>query len=70
MHINAKELLAVFLGVKSFCNNDHDIHVRVLVDNTTAVAYIREKGGGTLTPSSVIDWYTVHGCGLEIVYNI
>ena len=45
MHINAKEL-AVFLGVKSFCNNDHDIHVRVLVDNTTAVAYIREMGGG------------------------
>jgi hypothetical protein len=41
MHINYLELKAAFLG---FCR-EGNCHVRMMLDNTTAVAYIREMGG-------------------------
>ena len=44
-HINYKELLAVFFAVKVFLNNKSNIHVRLFVDNTTALAYINNFGG-------------------------
>ena len=37
MHINYLELKAVYFALRSFCQN---VHVRFMVDNTTAVAYI------------------------------
>jgi hypothetical protein len=45
MHINYKELLAVWLGIQSLCANIRDEHIKILCDNTTAVAYINNKGG-------------------------
>ena len=43
--INYLELLAVFLALKSFCKNAYGTHVRLKIDNTTAVAYVRHMGG-------------------------
>ena len=45
MHINAKGLLGLFLGLRAFCENDRNVRVKCLVDNATAVSYIREMGG-------------------------
>lgn len=44
-HINYLELLAVFLALQSFVSSKRSIHVRVALDNTTAVAYINAMGG-------------------------
>lgn len=41
-HINYLEILAAFLTLQSFCGDKTNIHVRFMVDNTTAVAYINK----------------------------
>ena len=43
-HINYLETMAVFLGVQSFSDQVPDKHVKVLVDNTTAMACINQMG--------------------------
>jgi hypothetical protein len=37
-HINYLELNAAYLILQAFCRDKSDIHVRILMDNTTAVA--------------------------------
>ena len=44
-HINYLELKAVLLGLQSLCSMLSNCHIKVLTDNTTAVAYIRNMGG-------------------------
>ncbi|XP_071518361.1 uncharacterized protein [Panulirus ornatus] len=44
LHINAKELKAISLVVRSFASLLKG-HVRVFCDNTTAVTYVNEMGG-------------------------
>lgn len=44
-HINYLELLAVFLGLKSFANTYHNCSILLRVDNTTALCYINRMGG-------------------------
>jgi hypothetical protein len=44
-HINCKELLAVLYGLQALCSEMRDCHTRVMSDNQTTVAYIREIGG-------------------------
>ena len=44
-HINYLELKAIWLGLKSLCNNLRQKHIRIQSDNTTAVAYINAMGG-------------------------
>ena len=44
-HINVLELQAVYFSLLTICNDRKDMHIKLLVDNTTAVAYIREQGG-------------------------
>lgn len=44
-HINCLELKAAHLGLQSFCRNLSHTHVRIFVDNTTAVSYINNMGG-------------------------
>lgn len=47
-HINFLELKAAFLGLKSLCSNEVNIHVRLYMDNTTSCAYLRNFGGKKL----------------------
>ena len=51
-HINHLELKAVLFGLRSLCTDVTDTHIKVLVDNSTAVCYINEQGG---TVSDVCD---------------
>ena len=44
-HINYKELMAAFFGLKVFCSELSHCHVKLFVDNTTALAYINNQGG-------------------------
>ena len=44
-HINCLELLAIFYTLKAFCKTMTSIHIKILSDNTTAVAYINNMGG-------------------------
>lgn len=44
-HINVLELQAAFFGLKSLCSNVSGKHIRLNVDNTTAVCYINALGG-------------------------
>ena len=44
-HINLKELRAAFFGLKMFASQLEHSHVRLQIDNTTAVAYINAHGG-------------------------
>ena len=44
-HINARELTAAFLTLKSFCGTGQFQHVQLKVDNTTALSYINKMGG-------------------------
>ena len=44
-HISYLELKAIWLGLKSLCNNLRQKHIRIQSDNTTAVAYINAMGG-------------------------
>ncbi|XP_071521653.1 uncharacterized protein [Panulirus ornatus] len=45
LHINAKELKAISLVVRSFASLLNGRHVWVFCDNTTAVTYVNEMGG-------------------------
>ena len=52
LHINCLELLAGSFAVKSFTKNRLCVHVRLRMDNTSAVTYVNRLGGDSL-PSSV-----------------
>ena len=45
LHINALELKAAFLGLKTLCQEMRNVHVQLQMDNVTVVAYVREMGG-------------------------
>ena len=40
-----QELYAGFLTLQSFCSHMSSVHIRLSMDNSTAVAYILHKGG-------------------------
>ena len=44
-HINYLELLGAWLTVQSFCKEIKNTHIKLLSDNTTAIAYINNMGG-------------------------
>lgn len=44
-HINVLELKAVLIGLKSLCSTVERKHIRVYIDNMTAVAYVNDMGG-------------------------
>lgn len=44
-HINYLELLAAFLGLKSFASNHLNCSILLRIDNTTAICYINRMGG-------------------------
>ena len=52
-HINVLELLAAFLALQSFVSQS-EIHVRLKLDNTTAVSYINNIGGMRSEPLNTL----------------
>ncbi|GFR84554.1 reverse transcriptase [Elysia marginata] len=44
-NINVLGLKAAMLAVQSFCRETENCHVRIQIDNTTAVSYINNMGG-------------------------
>ena len=44
-HINYLELLAAMLAVKAFTKSQEDAHIRLCMDNRTAVCYVNHMGG-------------------------
>ncbi len=44
-HINYFDTTAAFLALQAFCKHMSNIHVRLELDNTTAVTYINNMGG-------------------------
>ena len=62
-HINVLELKAVFLGLKSFCANLSAEHIHILVDNSTAVAYINHMGALTHAAVTSRLWISGISCG-------
>ena len=48
-HINFKELKAAFFTLQCYCDNVRNIHVKIEVDNTTAISYINKLGGRVQT---------------------
>ena len=44
LHINVLELRAVYFGLQALCYKLVDIHIRLLIDNTTAVSTINNMG--------------------------
>ena len=43
-HINYLELLAGFLGLQVFCQSLNNTHIRLMIDNTTALTIINHMG--------------------------
>ena len=44
LHINILELKAVMFGLKVFCSNFSNTHIKLLIDNTTAVFTLNKMG--------------------------
>ena len=44
LHINLLELKAILFGVRSLCTNLQGNHVRIMTDNTTALACLNKQG--------------------------
>ena len=45
IHINVLELMAALYILSSLCNDVYNSHIRLMIDNQTAVAYINKMGG-------------------------
>ena len=43
-HINVLELLAILYSLKAVCRHLHDVHLRIMTDNTTAMLCITNQG--------------------------
>ena len=43
-HINVLELRAALFGLEAFCSEMQNIHVKLELDNTSAIAYINHTG--------------------------
>ena len=45
LHINILELMAVEIAILAFRKNEHKKHVRLMIDNVTAVSYLQNMSG-------------------------
>ena len=48
-HINYLEILACFFTLKVFCPSLRNCHIKAMIDNTTAISYINNMGGRTIS---------------------
>ena len=45
IHINVLELMAALYVLASLCDKCRDVHIKIMIDNKTAVAYVNNMGG-------------------------
>ena len=62
MHINALELQAIWLALRSFQRDIQNKHVKLFCDNTTAVNYVNEMGGIHSTVCNEISFHIWSWC--------
>ena len=67
-HINYLELMAVYLSLKSFKQQLHGQHVKVMVDNTTAVYCINHMGTSHSRSCNVLTKTLWEWCISESIY--
>jgi len=65
-HINYLELLASSLGLKDFCSSHRDMHISLMMDNTTAVAVINHRDPSYLNALNNEIWDWCVACNLWI----
>ena len=64
-HINVLELKAALFGLQAFCSEMTGVHVKLELDNTTAIAYINHMGGSKSEKLNQLaydlwDWCRMH----------
>ena len=67
LHINALELKAIHFGLKALCPHHKGCHIRIMTDNTTALAGINKQGSVISTACNKIArqiWQFARGEGL------
>ena len=72
IHINILELMAAQYVLASLCKNDRNIHVRMMIDNKTAVAYVNGMGGRKNTCNKITrliwDWCRERNIWISAAY--
>ena len=53
-HMNILELKTGLMGLKTFCTNVHHVHIKINMDNTTAICYLQHKGGSISQQCNVL----------------
>ena len=53
-HINYLELLATFFGLKTFAQTKSNIHIRLMIDNTSAISFINNMGTSHSEKSNIL----------------
>ncbi|XP_069122383.1 uncharacterized protein [Argopecten irradians] len=53
LHINILELKAVLLALQTFCRDIQNAHIKLFVDNMTAVTYLNKQGGTKVTCNDI-----------------
>lgn len=68
LHINVKELLAIFYGLQHLCSDCTDCNIKIETDNTTALTYINNMGGKITSCNRIArniwDWAISHNVWL------
>ena len=62
LHINVKEMMAIYYALRSFVTRIQHQHVRVLCDNTTAVAVINKMGTSHSARCNAVSQKIWHFC--------
>ena len=72
IHINVLELMAAHYVLASLCKNESNIHIRMMIDNQTAVAYVNGMGGRKITCNKITrkiwDWCQARNIWLSAAY--
>ena len=72
IHINVLELMAAHYVLASLCKDDKNIHIRMMIDNKTAVAYVNGMGGRKDTCNKVTrkiwEWCMTRNIWLSAAY--
>ena len=72
IHINVLELIAAYYTLASLCRDVRDTHIRIMVDNQTALAYINNMGGKTTLCNKITrqiwDWCLQRNVWISAAY--